>query len=48
MLVQFWTSHAIRPKIEYEAGEEGEDLKGLAPGLLPELTRRQVVDLLEA
>jgi hypothetical protein len=48
VLVQFWTSRAIRPKIEYEAGEEGEDLKGLAPVLLPELTRRQVVDLLEA
>ena len=45
LLVQFWTSRAIRPKLEYEAG--GDDLKGLVPSLLPELTRRQVVDLLE-
>ena len=46
MLVQFWTSHSIRPKIKYEAREEGNDLKGLAPSLLPELAQRQVVDLL--
>jgi hypothetical protein len=48
VLVQFWTSCAIRPEIRYWAGKEGDDLKGLAPSLLPELTRRRVVDLLEA
>ena len=48
LLVQFWTSCSIRPEIRYWAGKEGDDLKGLAPSLLPELTRRRVVDLLEA
>ena len=47
MLVQFWTSRSIRPKIRYEAEEKGNDLKGLAPSLLPGLTRRQAVVLLE-
>jgi hypothetical protein len=46
LLVHFWTAHSIRPKIMYEAREEGNDLGGFAPGLLPELTRRQAVDLL--
>jgi hypothetical protein len=48
LLVQFWTSRAIRPKIKYGAGERENDLKGLASSLLPELTRRRVVDLLAA
>jgi hypothetical protein len=47
VLVQFWTSHSIRPKIKYDAGREWNNLNSLAPSLLPELTRRQVVDLLE-
>jgi hypothetical protein len=38
VLVQFWTSHSIRPKIK---------LNSLTPSLLPELTQRQAVDLLE-
>ena len=46
LLVHFWTAHSIRPKIMYEAGEGGNDLRGLAPSLLPELARRQAVDLL--
>jgi hypothetical protein len=46
LLVQFWTSRLIRPKIMYAAGKEGNDLKGLASSLLPELTRRGAVDLI--
>ena len=47
LLVQFWTSHSIRPRVRYVAGREGKDLRGDAPRLLPELTRRGLVDLVE-
>lgn len=46
-LVQFWNSHRIRPKIMFVAGKGENDLRGLAPSLLPELMRRGVVDLVE-
>jgi hypothetical protein len=45
LLVQFWTSHLIRPKIMYDPGKGVNDIRGLAPSLLPELTRRGAVDL---
>ena len=41
LLVQFWTSHSIRPWVMYME----EDLKDRVPSLLPELTRRGLVDL---
>ena len=44
LLVQFWTLRSIRPKIKYEVGKGGNDLKAFAPSLLPELTRRGLVD----
>ena len=44
LLVQFWTSHSIRPNIVHEMGKGGRDL---ASSLLPELTRSGVVDLVE-
>ena len=44
LLVQFWTSRSIRPEFRYEMGREGEDFKAFAPRLLPELTRRGLVD----
>jgi hypothetical protein len=47
LLVQFWNSHSIRPKFTYEADTEGDDLRAFAPSLLPELTRRGLVDLVE-
>jgi hypothetical protein len=48
LLVQFWTSHSIRPRIKYGAGKAGDDdLEALAPSLLPELTRRGAVDLIK-
>jgi len=46
LLVQFWTSHSIRPKVSYEV-VMGGDMKDYAPRLLPELTRRGLVDLTE-
>jgi hypothetical protein len=42
LLVQFWTSCSIRPRIIY-----GDYLRALVPNLLPELTRRGLVDLVE-
>ena len=42
VLLHFWTSRSIRPRIGYR-GES--DLIELAPILLPELTSRGVVDL---
>ena len=47
LLVQFWTSHSIRPKITFEAGARRKDIRDYAPNLLPELTRRGLVDLVE-
>ena len=47
LLVQFWTSHSIRPIVTYEAGARRKDMRDHAPSLLPELTRRGIVDLAE-
>ena len=44
LLIQFWTSHSVRPKFAYKA-ENG--FRDLAPSLLPELMRRGLVDLVE-
>ena len=43
-LIQFWTSSSIRPWVVCEVVGE-EDMKDYAPSLLPELTRRGLVDL---
>ena len=47
LLVQFWTSHSIRPRVVYVMWEDQKDLRDYAPSLslLPELTRRGLVDL---
>jgi hypothetical protein len=45
-LVQFWTSHSIHPKFTYE-GMRVDGLRAFAPSLLPELTGRGLVDLIE-
>jgi hypothetical protein len=42
LLVQFWTSHSIRPEFACEAGNGFRDL---APSLLQELMRRGLADL---
>ena len=41
LLVQFWTSHSIRPKFV----DASEYFKGLIPTLFPELTRRGLLDI---
>jgi len=47
LLVQFWASHSIRPKVTYEAGMRKKDIRDYTPTLLPELTKRGLVDLVE-
>lgn len=47
LLAQFSTSHSIRPKIMHGKLEEGTNLRNLAPILLPELTRRGAVDVVD-
>jgi hypothetical protein len=47
LLLQFWISHSIRPKITYEADKRWDDLRASASGLLPELTKRGLVDLVK-
>ena len=47
LLVQFWTSHSIRTKVTYQARGRGDDLTDHLPSLLPELTRRGLVDLVD-
>jgi len=47
LLVQFWTSHSIRPEILYKAREGREDIRDYVTSLLPELTGRGLVDLVE-
>ena len=47
LLTQFWTSHSIRPQVVYEPGGGSQGMRHLASGLLPELTRRGLVDLVE-
>ena len=46
LLVRFWTSHSIRPKVMYEGGM-GWDMRNDAPSVLPELTSRGLVDMVE-
>ena len=47
LLVQFWTSHSIRPLAIYDPVEGRKDMRDHAPSLLPELTRRGLLDLVE-
>ena len=48
LLLQLWTTHSIRPKITYKGDKGGDDLRVSAPSLLPMLTRRGLVDLVES
>jgi len=47
LLVKFWASHSIRPEFTYLEGKEGKDQRDYVQRLLPELTRRGLVDLVE-
>jgi len=42
-----WTSHSVYLRVVYVAGEEGEEFRDKVPILLPELTRRGLIDLVE-
>jgi len=48
LLLQFWITHSIRPQVVYRVGRGGKDLRDHVPSLLPELTARGLVDLVEA
>jgi len=47
LLVQFWASHSLRPKVMYESGKWGKEMRDYATMLLPELTRRGIIDLVQ-
>ena len=47
LLVQFWTSDSVRSRLVYSPNSGGEDTRDSVPTLLPELTRRGLVDLVE-
>ena len=47
LLVQFWNTHSIRPRVMYPAGRENEYTRDCVPSLLPELTRRGLVDMVQ-
>ena len=44
LLVKFWTSRSIRPKVMYEPGKE-EEMKDHVARLFPEAMRRGIIDL---
>ena len=48
LLVHFWTSYLVRPRVVYLLREGEKDMRDRAPSLLPELTRRGLIDLIEA
>jgi hypothetical protein len=48
LLVQFWESHRIRPKITYIAPRmENKEIGECMGCLLPEIMKRRVIDLIE-
>ena len=47
LLVQFWITHSIRLQVTYVVGKGMEDLRDCVSSLLPELTRRGLVDLVK-
>jgi hypothetical protein len=46
LLVRFWTSHSIRPKIKYSV-KGGDNPRAFVLSSLPELTSRGLIDLVE-
>ena len=47
LLVEFWVSHSVRPKMMYEPGTWGEEMGVHVGRLLPELTSRGIIDLVQ-
>jgi len=48
LLVQFWASRSLRPKVMYGLRNQEEELRDHLAGLLPELTRRGIIDLVQS
>jgi len=48
ILVQLWESHAIRTKVMYSAAEEKKPVCEYLEGLLPEMTERGIIELVES
>jgi len=47
LLVEFCASRLLRPKVIYEPGKLGEEMRDRATRLLPELARRGIIDLVQ-
>ena len=47
LLVKFWTSRSVRSQLVYGRDQGGNYLRDHAPSLVPELTSRGLVDLVE-
>lgn len=47
LLVQSWTSHSIRPQLVYSPNSRGEETRNHTPSLLPEMTKRGLLNLVE-
>jgi len=46
-LIQFWISHSIRPRFAYALEDGEKDVMDRVSRLLPDLTRRGLVDVVE-
>jgi len=47
-LVQLWESHAIRTKVKYSVASEEKMVCGYTRGLLPEMTKRGIIELVDS
>jgi len=47
LLLQLWTSRSIRPKVVCKRGRREDGTRDVASRLLPELTKRGVVEVVE-
>ena len=47
VLVQLWESRSVRPKITYIPSPEKKEIRELMECLLPEMTKRGIIDLVE-
>jgi len=47
-LIQLWESHAIRTKVIYSVAREEKVVCGYIRGLLPEMTKRGIIELVDS
>ena len=45
VLVQLWISHSVRPVLMYQGEPEADNSRAIAQNLLPELTRRGIINV---